>query len=103
MQRALIRRLAPARTGGADWDAMVARRSARDFGDGDRVVYGADPVTATDIRRFLEPLEFDSPAALLIAMPATQAGICRRHTAVHGGHVVVDPAHVVAGRPAAVR
>ena len=42
-----------------DWDPMVAA-VGRDFGDG-TVVYGADPVTATDIRRFLEPLEFDCP------------------------------------------
>jgi hypothetical protein len=43
----------------SDWDAMVAA-VGRDFGDG-TVVYGADPVTVSDIRRFLEPLEFDCP------------------------------------------
>lgn len=41
------------------WDPMVAA-VGRDFSDG-RVVYGADPVTASDIRRFLEPLEFGCP------------------------------------------
>ena len=41
------------------WDAMAAA-VGRDFSDG-TVVYGADPVAATDIRRFLEPLEFDCP------------------------------------------
>jgi acyl dehydratase len=38
------------------WDPMVAA-VGRDFGEPE-AVYGADPVTATDIRRFLEPLEF---------------------------------------------
>jgi N-terminal half of MaoC dehydratase len=55
----------PDAAGGADadwrseWDGMVAA-VGREFGDGS-VVYGADPVTATGIRRFLEPLEFDCP------------------------------------------
>jgi hypothetical protein len=40
-----------------DWDPMVAA-VGRDFSDG-AVVYGADPVAPADIRRFLEPLEFD--------------------------------------------
>jgi acyl dehydratase len=43
----------------ADWAPMVAA-VGRDFGDG-QIAYGADPVTATDIRRFLEPLEFGCP------------------------------------------
>lgn len=43
----------------SDWDAMVAA-VGRDFADS-TVVYGADPVAATGIRRFLEPLEFDCP------------------------------------------
>jgi acyl dehydratase len=41
------------------WDPLVAAVGS-DFGDG-QVVYGADPVTASDIRRFLEPLEFGCP------------------------------------------
>jgi hypothetical protein len=40
-----------------DWDAVIAA-VGRDFSDGE-VRYGADSVTASDIRRFLEPLEFD--------------------------------------------
>jgi hypothetical protein len=40
-----------------DWDPMVAA-VGRDFSDG-AVVYGADAVAPADIRRFLEPLEFD--------------------------------------------
>jgi acyl dehydratase len=42
-----------------DWDGMIAA-VGQDFSDG-QVAYGADPVTSTDIRRFLEPLEFDCP------------------------------------------
>jgi hypothetical protein len=42
-----------------DWDRMVAA-VGRDFSDGS-VTYGADPVAPADIRRFLEPLEFDCP------------------------------------------
>lgn len=42
-----------------DWDPMVAA-VGRDFSDG-AVIYGADPVAPADIRRFLEPLEFDCP------------------------------------------
>jgi N-terminal half of MaoC dehydratase len=42
-----------------DWDAMVAA-VGRDFSDG-TVTYGADAVAPSDIRRFLEPLEFDCP------------------------------------------
>jgi acyl dehydratase len=41
------------------WDGMVAA-VGRDFAD-TKVTYGADPVAASDIRRFLEPLEFDCP------------------------------------------
>jgi len=41
------------------WDPMVAA-IGQDFSDG-QVSYGADPVTASDIRRFLEPLEFACP------------------------------------------
>jgi acyl dehydratase len=41
------------------WDGMVAA-VGRDFADG-AVTYGADPVAVSDIRRFLEPLEFDCP------------------------------------------
>jgi acyl dehydratase len=48
---------------GADWqrgwDAMVAA-VGQEFSDGE-VVYGADAVTASDVRRFCEPLEFDCP------------------------------------------
>jgi hypothetical protein len=56
----------------SDWDLMVAA-VGRDFGDG-TVAYGADPVTATDIRRFLEPLEFDCPLHY-DRDAATQAGL----------------------------
>ena len=41
------------------WDGMVAA-VGRDFAGG-AVSYGADPVAVSDIRRFLEPLEFDCP------------------------------------------
>jgi acyl dehydratase len=42
-----------------DWDAMAAA-VGQEFSDG-TVEYGADAVTAADIRRFCEPLEFDCP------------------------------------------
>jgi len=41
------------------WDPMVAA-VGQDFSDG-TVRYGADAVTASDIRRYQEPLEFDCP------------------------------------------
>ena len=41
------------------WDAMAAA-VGEEFSDG-AVVFGADPVTASDIRRFCEALEFDCP------------------------------------------
>lgn len=41
------------------WGGMTAA-VGRDFSDG-AVTYGADPVAVSDIRRFLEPLEFDCP------------------------------------------
>ena len=62
------------------------------------MVYGADPVTATDIRRFLEPLEFDCP--LHYDRDAATRGGVADVTLPYDRHVVVDPAHVVAGRPA---